>query len=170
MLLNLKNLTGLALLALSGCGFTPLYAGPQGEQASAALETVQIQTIAERSGQILRQTLQQDFYRNGQPVRALYLLTVSYTINQTGQGVQEDSSTTRTRYDATAQWTLSPIGQPGQALVSGNATAIDASNILDQQYFAANLETETIDAQLATEISSQITTQLAAWLRAHPES
>lgn len=170
MLLNPKTLAAFALLALSGCGFTPLYGGAQGSAASTTLETVQVQNIPNRTGQVLRQTLQQDFYRNGQPVQALYLLSVTYDINQTGEGVQEDSSTTRTRFTATAHWRLSPIGQPDQTLLAGNAIAMDALNILDQQYFAANLETQTVDQQLAHEVSAQITAQLMAWFRTHPAS
>ena len=170
MLLNRKYIIALALLALSGCGFSPLYAGPQGKQASAALETVQVQNIPDRPGQVLHQALQEDFYRNGQPIQALYLLSVNYSINQTNEGIQEDSSASRTRFDAVANWRLSPIGAPSQTLTSGRATARNALNIIDQQYFATNLETQTIDQQLANEISAQITTQLAAWFRLHPGS
>lgn len=170
MLLNHKSFAAFTLLALSSCGFSPLYGGSAGGQASAALENVQVQNIPDRQGQLLRQALQQDFYKNGQPVQALYLLSVNYTINQIGEGVQEDSSTTRTRFNAVAQWTLSPIGQPTKSLISGNATAMDALNVIDQQYFASNLETQTINEQLANEISGQITTQLASWFRTHPGS
>lgn len=170
MSLNRKSIAAFALLALSGCGFTPLYGGRQGTTASATLETVQVQNIPNRTGQILRQTLQQDFYRNGQPVQALYLLSVDYDITQTDEGVQEDSSTTRTRFTAAAHWRLSPIGQPGQTLLAGNAIATDALNILDQQYFAANLETQALNQPLAQEVSAQITAQLVAWFRAHPPS
>lgn len=170
MLLNHKKFTVFALLALSGCGFTPLYGGPQGRQASAALENVQVQTIPDRPGQVLRQTLQEDFYRNGQPVQALYTLSVDYSINQTGEGIQEDSSTTRVRFDAMAHWRLAPIGQPSQTLISGNARAMNALNIIDQQYFAQSLETQTINQQLANEISAQITAQLMGWFRTHPGS
>lgn len=165
-----RHFVGLALLALTGCGFTPLYGGAPGQNAGAALETVQVQTIPNREGQLLHQALQQDFYRNGEPIQALYTLSVSYSINQTGEGVQADSSTTRIRFTAEAKWRLSPIGQPATTLVSGNAIAMDALNVIDQQYFAANLETETVDQQLANEISAQITTRLAAWFRVHPGS
>lgn len=170
MLSKPKNFIVLAVLALAGCGFTPLYGGPQGQATSTALENVKIQTIPNRAGQLLHQALQEDFYRNGQPIQELYMLSVSYSITQTGQGIQEDSSTTRTRFSATAKWHLSPIGQPSKILASGNAMAVDALNIIDQQYFAVNLETETIDQQLANEISAQVTSQLAAWFRTHPGS
>lgn len=168
MLLNRKFLSCFALLALAGCGFTPLYGGT--DVASARLETVQVQTIPDRTGQILYQTLQQDFYTNGAPTQALYQLSVDYSIQQVGEGVQQDSSTTRTRFMAVAHWRLSPIGEPAKVLKAGQAVAMDGLNILDQQYFAATLETETVDNQLANEIAAQITTQLAAWFRAHPAS
>ncbi|MGE4482042.1 LPS assembly lipoprotein LptE [Acidocella sp.] len=158
------------MFALTGCGFTPLYGGAKGQAASASLEMVQVQNIPDRTGQMLRQSLQQKFYTNGAPTRELYTLSVNYSISQTGEGVQADSSTSRTRFNATAAWRLAPIGQPSQTLVSGNATAMDALNIIDQQYFATNLETDTVNQQLADEISSQITTELAAWFHAHPGS
>jgi len=160
----------LALLALSGCGFSPLYGGAQGQAASASLETVAVQNIPERTGQMLRLSLQQQLYTSGQPVTELYTLSVSYNIVQTGEGIQEDSSTSRTRFNANATWHLSPIGKPSVTLASGNATAMDAMNIIDQQYFASNLETDTVNQQLANEVAAQITTELAAWFRAHPNS
>lgn len=165
-----RAFTALALLALSGCGFAPLYGGAQGQAASAGLQSVQVQNIPERTGQMLRQSLQQQLYTSGQPVTELYTLSVNYNINQTGEGLQEDSSTTRTRFDAHAAWHLSPIGNPAVTLISGNATAMDALNIIDQQYFASNLETDTVNQQLADQIAAQITIQLAAWFRAHPAS
>lgn len=170
MSLNRKSFALCALFALSGCGFAPLYGGARGQAASAGLESVYVQNIPERTGQILRETLQQQLHTQGQPVTEHYTLSVSYSIMQTGEGVQADSSTSRTRFNAHAAWSLSPIGHPSKTLISGNATAMDALNIIDQQYFAANLETETVNQQLANEISAQITTQLAAWFRAHPES
>lgn len=167
---KLKFPAAFALLALSGCGFSPLYGGARGQAANAALETVQVQNIPDRTGQILRQTLQQQLYTGGQPTRELYTLSVSYSIAQTGEGIQADSSTTRTRFNANAAWKLSPIGNPSVTLISGNATAMDALNIIDQQYFASNLETDTVNQQLANEIAGQITVQLSAWFRAHPAS
>lgn len=136
----------------------------------ARLETVQVQNIPERTGQMLRLKLQQDFYRNGPPVQALYTLTVSYAMASMSEGIQEDSSSTRERFTATAQWTLSPIGQPGQILASGRTTAMDALNVIDSQYFDTNLETTTVNQQLADETSTQITAQLATWFHTHPGS
>ena len=170
MLSKLKFPAAFALLALSACGFSPLYGGARGQGASAALETVQVANIPDRTGQVLRQELEQQIHTNGAPTTELYTLAVSYKVIQTGEGIQADSSTTRNRFNAIATWKLTPIGNPGVTLTSGNATAMDALNVIDQQYFASNLEADTVQGQLAQQISAQITAQLAAWFRLHPNS
>lgn len=165
-----KPLAAFALLALSACGFSPLYGGVQGQGASAALETVQVANIPDRTGQVLRQELEQQLHTSGAPTTELYLLSVNYSVIQTGEGIQADSSTTRNRFNATASWKLVPIGHPEVTLVAGRATAMNALNVIDQQYFASNLGADTVQSQLAQQISAQITAQLAAWFRLHPNS
>ncbi len=167
---NPKFFVAVVLLCLSGCGFTPLYGGGAGRNAVAELDTVHVENIPDRTGQMLRQSLQQQLYTAGAPTTELYALSVTYTINQNYVGIQSDSSSTRDRFNAAAVWKLTPIGYPGRTLISGNATAVDAMNIIDQQYFASNLESDTIKQQLAEQIARQITIQLAAWFRVHHNS
>jgi len=133
------------------------------------LDEVNVANIPERNGQLLRIALETNLQAAGAPVQQLYTLNVSYAVGQADVGVQEDSSATRDRFNAAASWTLTPIGNPGLTLAHGQATAQDALNIIDQQYFASTLETNTVDQQLATEISAQITAQLGAYFKAHPQ-
>ncbi len=164
MSLNLK--APLLLLALSACGFTPLYGGDSAP--AARLDMVHIANIPERAGQVLRLTLETDMHAAGAPDVERYNLTVSYAIGETGLGVQTDTSTTRNRFNGTATWSLTPIGSPATTLVSGTATAATAENIIDQQYFAVTLENDTVNQQLADEIAAQITSQVAAYFKTHP--
>jgi LPS-assembly lipoprotein len=156
-----------ALLALGGCGFAPLYGG--GEEVQASLDEVKVAPIADRPGQQLRQAIEDEMQVAGNPTQQLYLLTVNYGLNQQGIGVQADSATTRVRFIANATWRLSPIGQPGVALASGQASTEDALNVIDQQYFAQTLETNTVDGQVANEIAGQIVQQVSIYFKAHPE-
>jgi len=156
--------------SLGGCGFAPLYGGDAGGDVSARLEQVKIGRIPERTGQLLQQSLEAQMQRDGAPVSQLYLLNVSYSINVQGVGIQQDTSSTRDRYIATATWTLAPIGRPGTVLVTGTATTEDADNVIDNQYFATELESGTVDRQLADEIAGQISAQVAVWFRAHPDA
>jgi len=131
------------------------------------LDTVQVQNIPERTGQILREALDAQLHAAGAPTTQLYTLSVAYGIASTGIGIQADTSTTRQRFTATASWTLAPIGSPATPLATGQATTEDALNTIDQQIFAQNLETDTVNQELATEIAQQIDTQLAAYFKSH---
>ncbi len=158
------------LLSLAGCGFTPLYGNTSGATVQQQMGEVAVGLIPDRTGQLLRQSLQDQLQIAGAQTQQLYILNVSYNISTQGIGVQEDTSTTRNRFIATASWTLSPIGNPQAPLVKGQASTEDALNIIDQQYFALTLETNTVDQQLATEIAAQISTQVAAYFKTHPNA
>ncbi|HQT66968.1 MAG TPA: LPS assembly lipoprotein LptE [Acetobacteraceae bacterium] len=166
-----------ALLALTGCGFQPLY-GNQDQQANGlsvpvaqSLDEIQIGLIPDRTGQILHQALEDDLQRDGAPTVELYHLTINnYGIGSQVIGIQTDSSATRLRYIANANWTLSPISDPRRILTKGNAQANDAINILDQQYFALSLQDTQVKTTIAREIAEQITAGLAIYFRKHPQA
>ncbi len=163
----------LLALPLAGCGFSPLYdTGGATTSVAQQLDTVEIQNIPERPGQILRDSLNTQFHAAGAPTTQLYSLSVAYNIATAGTGIQSDTSTTRVRFTATANWTLRPIGTPAftlaTPLATGQATTEDALNTIDQQIFSQDLETDTVDQELATEIAQQIDTQVAAYFKSHP--
>ena len=169
------RLTGLALLclaaaSLSGCGFSPLYANSGADgSVQNKMDEVSVGLIPDRPGQLLRQSLQTQLQTAGAPTQELYLLSVNYSIAEQDIGIQADTSSTRNRYTAVAIWSLAPIGNPQQPLTQGQATTQDALNIIDQQYFAISLETNTINQQLADEIAAQIATQVARIFQNTPE-
>lgn len=158
------------LLSLAGCGFTPLYGGTAGTETSARLDAVAVGNIPERTGQLLRLSLETQLHAAGAPVSEQYVLQVSYSVATSDIGVLQDSATTRSRVQGTAKWTLAPIGDPEHPLATGMATGLDAANIIDEQYFAQDLENDTINQHLADVVAGQITSQLAIWFRAHPEA
>jgi LPS-assembly lipoprotein len=164
-----RKFLALGLLAgLTACGFAPMYGGRA--DVAQPLDKINVANIPERNGQILRLALQDKLYTAGAPTQQLYTLSVTYAVGQAIIGVQADSSATRDRFNANASWTLTPIGNPGQTITTGQASTEDALNVVDQQYFAQTLETNTVDQQLADEISAQITSQLAAYFKAHPQA
>ncbi len=170
-----RNLKALALLAslagLSACGFTPLY-GDNGSDANVEqkMDEVSVGIIPDRTGQLLRQALQDQLQIAGAPTQQLYQLSVSYLIISQATGIQEDTSATRERFTASASWALAPIGNPLKPLAKGGASTEDALNIIDQQYFQITLETNTVNQQLANEIAAQISAQLAAYFKTHPNA
>jgi LPS-assembly lipoprotein len=129
-----------------------------------------VQNIPERSGQMLRLALETNLHAAGAPTEQLYSLAVSYGLGATNVGEQQDSSFTRQRFTGTAHWTLSPVGTPGKPLAQGNVTTENALNIIDQQYFALQLETTTVQQQIANQLAAQITNQVAVYFKTHPNS
>ena len=53
-------------------------------------------------------------------------------------------------------------------VTTGRARAVDGLNTFDQQYFAQDLETETVQRRIAEAVADQITAQLATYFDKHP--
>jgi LPS-assembly lipoprotein len=160
-----------ALLAgapLAGCGFQPVYMPTATGKAGTAqreLEAIQVGLIPDRPGQLLREALQQRFEFSGDGVARRYDLAVGFTISGEGIAIQPDTSPTRVRVIGSANWTL--VAQdPGRTrLTSGYARAVDGYNILESQYFAADMENDAVQKRLANALADQITLQLATYFR-----
>jgi LPS-assembly lipoprotein len=161
---------GLALL-LPGCGFQPLYgAGPGGvpSEAQADLAAITVGLIPDRSGQLLRQALQDRFERQGVGAAHRYDLAVAYSIGQEGIGIQPDTSTTYVRVTGNASWILRAQDPQHTTVTTGSARAFDSYNYIANQFFAADLEFETIQRRLADGLADRITLQLATYFKRHP--
>jgi LPS-assembly lipoprotein len=153
---------------LSGCGFHPLYApadsGAPGP-AETELAAIFVPVIPDRSGQLLRQALQQRLEGSGLGEAKRYELAVSFVLVADSIGIRPDSTASRVRIIGNAPWRLTTVGLAPQPLASGAARALDGYNILDQEYFAAELENETITRRVAETIADQIVTRLAIFFR-----
>ncbi|PPQ28703.1 hypothetical protein CCS01_23700 [Rhodopila globiformis] len=156
-----------AVAALGGCGFQPVYMPTASGKTGAAargLQTVFVSNIPERPGQELRQALQERFGSDsGIPPR--YDLRVSFGIGGEGIGILSDTIATRVRLTGNATWTLFAHDAARTRLASGSARSIDGFNIIDAQYFAADLETESVQKRIAENIADQIAMQLGIWFR-----
>ncbi len=151
---------------LAGCGFTPLYqptrAGNRGP-VSDELASVSVDIIGDRPGQLLRQALQQRLEGAGTGTAHRYALAVNYSIGGEGIAVRQDSTVTRLRLIGRAEWSLRAEDLSQTPLTHDRARAVDDVNILNQQYFASDLENETAQRRLADTLADQIVMQLAAY-------
>ena len=153
---------------LSGCGFHPLYApatdGALGP-AQTEMAAVWVPVIPERSGQLLRQALQQRLEGAGSDAEKRYTLAASFALASDALAIRPDTTATRVRLIGTAPWTLSTLGSPPQPLTTGQALVIDGYNILDSQYFTSVLENDVVAGRIANTLADQIVTKLAIYFR-----
>jgi LPS-assembly lipoprotein len=92
-----------------------------------------------------------------------YDLYVAFGISIEGVSVQQDSSVARNRIVGSASWTLRAQDPTRSTLTTGNARSIDGVDIVNEQFFAADLNTETAQKRVCEALADQITLQLAAY-------
>ena len=99
------------------------------------------------------------------PCRAIDL-AVSFAISGEGIGIESDNTATRIRLigNATGRLTEADAKRTRRS-PAASARATDGFNILDQQYFAADLSNEQTQRRLAAAMADQITLQLAVFFR-----
>lgn len=156
-----------ALVPLAGCGFQPVYmptASGQPGPAPRELAAINVPIIPDRSGQLLRQALQERFANDsGTPQH--YDLLVGFSLSADAIAVRTDNLATRSRVIGAATFILTAQDPAHTRLTSGSARSVDAYNVLDQQYFAADLSVEALTKRIAEALADQITIQLAAYFR-----
>lgn len=159
-----RAVLGVAASVLTGCGFRPAYMkSSAGPGAQADLAAVHVQNIFDRPGQLLRQALQERLERGATGVARRYDLSVNYGISGEGLAIDQNNNTTRLRFVGRADWTLTAQDPKRTPLTSGQARSFDAINLLNQQYFASDLETEVVQRRIAEAVADQITIQLAGY-------
>jgi LPS-assembly lipoprotein len=155
-------------LAVSGCGFQPVYMPTASGNAGVAqreLAAIHVNLMAERPGQELRQALQDRLEMGASGLQQRYDLQVGFGISGEGIAIESDTTVTRIRLIGTATWTLTAQDPGKTKLTNGFAKVVDGYNILDGQYFQADLSNEAIQKRMAEALADQITVQLAAYFR-----
>lgn len=154
-----------ALGLLGGCGFRPIYAegvpAAAGGDIASDLAATRVALIPDRQGQMLREALNQRLgNRSGAPARQE--LRVAISITRQAVGIRQDETASRLRASAVAAYILAPL-PAGEPLTTGRSYAVDAFNIVNNQYFASQLSGEQVDRRLAERLAEDIVTQLAAF-------
>lgn len=164
-------LGGAALLG--GCGFRPLYApdgtrnpGAEASPALAAeLAAVRVAPINERTGQVLRRTLQRRLEGSRAGTASRYELVANIVYSLEILGYRADGTITRIRYLATGNWLLNTDTAVPEVLGRGAVRTLDAINIPDLQFFAADSSREALERRVVDEVSDRIVLGVAAVLR-----
>lgn len=153
-----------ATALLSGCGFQPLYATPEGESLSPLLARVE---IAEVSGpEIVAPSVRRALDTQLLAINVVqhdYDLSVHVDERAERLAVQIDATVTRYNYRLNAKYTL--LDRAGGKEFKGAAEAVASFNIVSSQYstlFAERAAREKAATSLAEAIERDILLQLAS--------
>jgi len=158
----------LLCLPVTACGFHPLHGSGAGS-VDTQLPDIFVSTIPGRSGQLLRQALQQRMAGASEAAPQGYTLQVSYALEGEAIGIHGDNTSSRTRLIGRANWVLSRVSPSPASLASGSARTVDGFNNIETQYFASTLANESTQGRVASNLADTITNQVATWFVAHPK-
>ena len=131
----------LNLIMATGCGFQPLYSHGGGNSSHVLnhLSRIQINPIENRTGQILRNFLQDKLTPLGVPSSPTYKLTISLKENRSDMAILRDSTSTFAKVKMDAKFQLINI-ETKNVLDSGTVTSTTVFNIVGSEY--ANLSAQ----------------------------
>jgi LPS-assembly lipoprotein len=155
-----------AVLALSGCGYRPVYgeqsAAVAGDGARSNLGSVKILGIAERRGQMLRNYLLDRMTPRGEPATPRYILSVTTSEGRRITSTRPDGTGTRADLVIAARYTLRDATSD-LVVFSERSESVATYNLLTARYASVSSEDEA--RRRAVElIADQIALQVALFL------
>jgi LPS-assembly lipoprotein len=148
----------LSTLALSACGFTPLY-GQQG--VIGGLGAIEVVAAEGRAGYLLREQLEDALARNPS-VLPSHRLTYTVKENRYARGVRVDNVANRYELNMKVDWKLVDA-TTGSEVRKGQTTAVVTYDSADQPYAAIAAQQDGQE-RAAAEVARKIQLDLAAWL------
>jgi|APTNR8051073442_1049403.scaffolds.fasta_scaffold10096_2 LPS-assembly lipoprotein len=126
----------LVTLALSACGFRPLYGTSSGPEESAVMEklaAVDVGIVADRSGQILRNELRDLLNPGRLSVPDTYRLEAVVDEDEQDVALQSTGFATRTAVRLTARYQLID-SKSGSVLLNSKTRVVSTFNIISNKY------------------------------------
>ncbi len=161
-----KLLLLLTALAISACGFRPLYGRTDLDpRVAPTLSAVYVDPIPDRVGYELRNSLLDLFNATGQADGAVYRLKLTLAEREEAVVLQSNTAITRYNYTLTAHYDLLPR-ESTNPVKSGDVTALSAYNVAAAPFLYSTV-TEERDAKnrAANDVAERIRTELAVYLR-----
>jgi LPS-assembly lipoprotein len=150
----------VSLLALSGCGLRPLYAGGSGSAVAATLGSVSVAPIAGQSGWLMRNKLV-DRLGEGGSSAAAYRLDVTLDDNITAFGLRGDRAATQERRTLRARYQLVDVTN-GMVVLDASAGSDAGIDIVSSEYATVAAEQTALE-NLTDIVADQIAARLALY-------
>ena len=150
----------LALLALTGCGLRPLYAGGSSGAVASTMRSVTVAPIAGQSGWLMRNKLVDRLREDGSgPAR--YRLDVTLDDNITAFGLRANRAATQERRTLRARYQLVDASN-GAVLLDATAGSDAGIDIVSSEYATVAAEQTALE-NLTDIVADQIAARLGLY-------
>jgi len=154
-----------AVLALSGCGWAPLYADLDVGPASEELRAIRVEPIPERIGQRLELALRNSLNPTGEPTPARYVLRTTATVGLINLGVQSQGLASLGQIDVVAIYTLADL-QSGTALLNSSVHVENSFDLNPNQYSTV-VGQDDAAVRCVAELNQEIVRRLTLYMQRH---
>jgi LPS-assembly lipoprotein len=151
-----------ALLALSGCGWAPLYADLETGPAAEELAAIHVDPIAERIGQRLEIALRNSLNPSGDPVKERYRLKTTLAVYLSNLGIQSQGLATLGRLDVYATYLLNDFAS-GANLLNSTVHVQNSFDLNPNQYSTVVGQDDAAVRSVA-ELDREIVTRLTLFM------
>ncbi|MGZ3250521.1 MAG: LPS assembly lipoprotein LptE [Croceibacterium sp.] len=152
------------LLALSGCGLSPMYAGGGNGAVAQGLAAVEVPPIQGKSGWLVRNALNDRLGQSGARGTARYRLDVLLDDKLEGLGLIRNDTVSRERRTLRARYQLVDLAS-GDIVLDATAGSDTGIDVVSSEYATIAAENTALE-NLSTEVADQIIARLALVLRA----
>lgn len=165
--LLLVGIAVIAIFALSGCGFRPVYGSysggtaAEGNTANAMMGQVAIANIPDRSGQILRSSLMDRLQTDGSSADALYTLKID-PLEETRNELDITKSSEATRAQLRIKTHMVLIDRAGNKVLSRELSSMSSYNVLESE-FATRVTENAARENAINDIARQVERNLALY-------
>jgi LPS-assembly lipoprotein len=160
-----RGVLGFALgapLAVSGCGWTPLYGEPASGPATEELRAIRVEPILERIGQRLQIALRNSLNPTGEPTPARYRLQTTLSVSLSNLGIESQGLASLGKLDVYATYYLID-SKSGQTLLVNTVHVANSFNLNPNQYSTVVGEDDAAVRSVA-ELNQEIVTRLALFM------
>ena len=158
-------LVALALgppLALSGCGWAPLYGEAVSGPASEELRAIYVAPIPERIGQRLEIALRNSLNPTGEPTPERYRLRTTLSTILVNLGIESQGLASLGKLDVYATYTL--IDSKSQKTLVTNTVHVANSFDLNPNQYSTVVGEDDAAVRSAAELDQEIATRLALFM------
>ena len=153
----------VAAVALSGCGWAPLYADIEAGPASEELRTIRVDPIPERIGQRLEIALRNSLNPTGEPSTERYRLRTSLATYLSNLGIQSQGLATLGKMDVYVTYYLFDV-QSGTNLLANTVHVANSFDLNPNQYSTVVGEDDAAVRSVA-ELDREIVTRLTLFMQ-----
>jgi LPS-assembly lipoprotein len=153
----------LLLLALSGCGFRPLYAENSPLGYDPALAAIDVRPVPDHIGQILVASVREQLNPQGARLKPRYVLVIGMTVARADLGIRRDNTSSRGELTIGANLTLNDAGT--NTIVFQDALRTITSFNRPDDAYAATVAEDYARELAAADLGREIAQRVAVYLR-----